>query len=288
MQYCSNTDWSVNGVNQQFFDSIVLGVVQGLTEFLPVSSSGHLVLTRAVLHIRDLPFIYDVFFHFATVLAVCTLFRSDLIGMITGTARVVTIKLFPQRNRKTKILNSNGGAKLCVFIIIGSIPAAVLGLLFADIVKQLFNDPETTAVLLIVTGILLISTVKASTKDRSVTALPACIIGIAQAIALFPGISRSGITITTGLWLGIKPVDAARFSFLVSVPVILGANLLEFSSVSWSLIQEHIWYLISGGIAAYVFGLLAIGLVMNSIKKGNFFGFGIYCILAGFTGLAFI
>ncbi len=278
----------MNGVNEQFFDSIVLGVVQGLTEFLPISSSGHLVLARAVLHIREMPFFYDVFFHFATVLAVCTLFRRDIIDIITGTARVIINKLFPQKNDKSDSSNPNGGAKLCAFIIIGTFPAAVLGMLFADPVKQFFNDPKTATVFLIVTGVLLISTVKASTKDRSVTVFAALLIGIAQSIALLPGISRSGITIAAGLWLGIKPAEAARFSFLLSVPVILGANFLEFSSASWSLLQKHIWYLISGGIAAYVFGLIAIVFVMNTIKKGKFFWFGIYCIIAGLTGLALI
>lgn len=273
-------------MNEHLADSILLGLIQGLTEFLPVSSSGHLVLAKSVLDIRDMPVLYDVFFHLATVLAVCTLYKNELAKIIGDFTRSV-FHVLCHKDRGAGI-GFTGNAKLAVYIIIGTIPAALIGSLYENAIKKLFAAPEYVALFLMVTGIMLISTVWSSKYERRITAGSAILIGCAQSVALIPGVSRSGSTIAAGLWLGIKPEEAVKFSFFLAIPVILGANILEFSAVSISAVKQEILYLLSGGITAYLSGLIAITILMKVIQRGRFFWFGIYCIVAGAFGYAVI
>lgn len=266
-------------MNLNFFESIILGLVQGLTEFLPISSSGHLVLAKAVLNIQEAPLLYDIFFHFATVLAVFTLYRNDIIKIFFAFIRGI---LFAAKGKGwRKNYESDKYLRLAVFIIIGSIPAAFIGLAFENVIKNVFTSEKSVAVFLWITGVILISTVLTISKAKQVSAGSAMLIGIGQAAALLPGISRSGATIATGLWLGIKPEDAVKFSFFLAIPAILGANILEFSAISMTVLKNEIWFLLAGGITAYLSGLAAIIILMKIIQRGRFFWFGIYCLIIG-------
>lgn len=268
-----------NYVNLNFFESIILGLVQGLTEFLPISSSGHLVLAKAVLNIQEAPLLYDIFFHFATVLAVFTLFKNEIIRIIVAFIRGVINAAQGKGWRKN--YESDKYLRLAVFIIIGSIPAAFIGLAFESAIKSVFTSEKSVAVFLWITGVILISTMWAFSKAKQVSAGSALLIGIGQAAALLPGISRSGATIAMGLWRGIKPEDAVKFSFFLAIPAILGANILEFSAMSMTVLKNEIWFLLAGGITAYLSGLAAIIILMKIIQRGRFFWFGIYCLIIG-------
>lgn len=268
-----------NYVNLHFFESIILGLVQGLTEFLPISSSGHLVLAKAALNIQKTPLLYDIFFHFATVLAVLTLYRNEIIKIFFAFIRGI---LFAAQGKGwSKLYKSDKYFRLAVCIILGSIPAAFIGLTFESAIKSVFESPKFVAVFLCITGVILISTLWTIRKAKQVSAGSALLIGVGQAAALLPGISRSGATIATGLWLGIKPEEAVKFSFFLAIPAILGANIQEFSSISMNILKEEIWFLLAGGIVAYLSGLAAIIILMKIIQSGKFFWFGIYCLIIG-------
>ncbi len=277
----------VNGLSDNFIYSLLLGVLQGITEFLPISSSGHLLLAKYLFGIQDMPLLYDVFFHFATVLAVCTLYRKDLTNIAKDLIQFL-LQNIGFRRSETVQSDINSGTRLCILLIIGTLPAAFVGGFYADYFRNIFSNPNAALIYLIITGVVLISTIWVPRGKKILTVLSSLLIGVVQSFALFPGISRSGITISAGLWLGIKPEEAVKYSFLLSVPVILGANILEFSNVSMQVLQNHIWYLIAGGITAYISGLIAIVLVLKVIKMGRFFWFGVYCLLVGTTGLLFI
>ncbi len=277
----------VSGLSDNFIYSLLLGVVQGITEFLPISSSGHLLLAKNLLGIHDMPLLYGVFFHFATVLAVCTLYRKDLIIIAKDLIQFLLQSIGFCRS-ETVQSDLNSGTRLCMLLIIGTLPAVFVGGLYADFFRNVFSNPNAALINFTITGVILISTILMPREKKILTVLSSLLIGVAQSFALFPGISRSGITISAGLWLGIKPEEVVKYSFLLSVPVILGANILEFSNVSMQILQNHIWYLIAGGITSYVSGLVAIVLVLKVIKIGRFFWFGVYCLLVGTTGLLFI
>ena len=262
-----------------FSDSIILGLIQGLTEFFPVSSSGHLVFAKALLGVGDIPLFYDIFFHFATVLAILTYFKRDIFALVHGLVKYIAIVIGGGKNDADESVAKN--ARLAFYLIIGSIPAALAGLTFEDYIKSFFTSPGLVAVFLTITGIILLSTIWLKSNEKPVSRISALSIGLMQAFALFPGISRSGITIVTGLWLGIKPLDAVKFSFFLAVPIILGANILEFSSVPLYTINEEILTLLAGGIASYLSGLFAISIVLKLVGKARFHLFGVYCVLAG-------
>ena len=266
-------------LNADFFDSIILGLIQGFTEFLPVSSSGHLVLAKAALNIRDTPLIYDIFFHFATVLAICTLFRNELARIISAFAGYIfrTIRRKGRRDLNTP----DKDAGLALFIIVGSIPAALVGFILDDSLRDFFTSPKSAAMFLWLTGAILVSTYWSHQKHKHITAGSALLIGFGQAMALLPGVSRSGTTIAAGLWLGIKPEDAVKFSFFLAIPAILGTNILEFSTIPLNLLKNEVWNLLAGGFTAYISGLIAIILLMKTIRRGRFFWFGIYCSVIG-------
>ncbi|MFC1564303.1 undecaprenyl-diphosphate phosphatase [candidate division KSB1 bacterium] len=260
-------------------DSIILGLVQGLTEFLPVSSSGHLVVMKNLLDITEAPLMFDIFFHFATLLSICTVFRSDIKRIILSLINLM--KSLPDSGAKRKESFETNEIKLVYNLIAGTIPAVIAGLLFKDRIEQFFSSTSAVAAAFLITGLVLLTTKIVKVKDEKLTVKRSVIIGIFQAAALFPGISRSGTTITSGMWTGIRPEEAVKFSFFLAIPAILGANILEFSGLSLEFLKQEILLLAVGGIAAYVSGLAAIKIVMKLIQTGRFFIFGIYCILLG-------
>jgi len=262
-----------------FSDSIILGLIQGLTEFLPISSSGHLVFTKALLGVGDLPLFYDILFHFSTVLAIVTFFKRDIFDLIQGLIKYSVNVIGGSKNDLDVNIVKN--AHLAFYLMIATIPAAVTGLALEDYIKSFFASPGSVAVFLIITGLILLSTYWLKSTEKPLSGILALLIGIMQSFALFPGISRSGITIVTGLWLGIKPLEAVKFSFLLAVPIILGATILEFSSIPLNTLNEEYFTLLAGGIASYLSGLFAISIVLKLVRKARFHLFGVYCVLAG-------
>jgi len=270
----------------QFGDRILLGILQGVTEFLPISSSGHLVLAKKLLNDTEISLLNDVFIHFATVLAVITVYRRELWDIIKDLFHDVTGIIEYLQGRTSFRVSSN--SKLVYYVIIGTIPAGVAGLLCEEMITQFFERLAYVGIFLLITGAILISTYWKPKQVKPLSLIKAFLIGCAQMIALFPGISRSGITISTGLWFGVTAREAVKFSFFMAIPVIIGANLLEFSSQTASLSGREILLLGASGIAAYISGIIAIKLLMKIINTGKFFVFGIYCVGVGIGVISFI
>lgn len=235
--------------------AIILGLVQGLTEFLPVSSSGHLVIVQSLLNINGDMLVFDVFVHIGTLVAVFVVFWQDILGIL-----------------KKPFCRFTG------LILVGCIPAAVMGLLLEDVFSSLFNSITAVAVALIVTGILLLISDRFN-GNKTIAQMKysdALVVGLFQGCAITPGLSRSGSTIFGALLCGLRREDAAKFSFIVSIPVILGAALksvLDIASESGPVID--IAYLI-GAVVAAVSGYLAIRVFLRLLSKRNMRYFSYY------------
>lgn len=252
---------------------IILAIVQGLTEFLPVSSSGHLILVPSVAGWTDQGLVFDVAVHFGSLAAVAIFFRQDLAGLIRGGISLLSGKVDSTESR------------MALGIGLGTVPAAIAGLLFAGWIAENLRDPLIVAVTLAGYGVLLALADRLGRKERnfaSVTVRDALLIGLAQALALIPGTSRSGITMTAGLALGLKREDAARFSFLLSAPVILLATGYEFFLVMISN-QSVAWgQLALGALVSAIVAYLSIDIFMRFVSKIGLVPFAIYRLfLAG-------
>ncbi|WGD36066.1 undecaprenyl-diphosphate phosphatase [Olleya sp. YS] len=251
------------------FDSIILGIVQGLTEFLPVSSSGHLELGKAILGDNSIPeesLLFTVVLHFATALSTIVIFRKDILDIIKG--------FFDFKwNEDTKFITK---------IVISMIPAALVGFFFEEQLEQLFGgNILLVGCMLIVTAILLFFADKAKNTNKKVSFSNAFIIGIAQAIAMLPGISRSGATISTSVLLGNDKTKAARFSFLMVVPLIFGKIAKDILGGDLSFESQNITALSAGFIAAFIAGLFACTWMISLVKKSKLSYFAIYCAIVG-------
>ena len=267
-------------------DAVILGLIQGLTEFLPVSSSGHLVLFRYFLNLDpsgDISF--EVFVHFGTMISILVIFRKDIASLCK---EFLNALLYPSKIPNLYV-NSNW-FRLMIFIIIGCIPAGFVGVMFEDSIEELFSDAKLTSMMLIVTGLILFFTrfVRANSNKKLGVFLSLCI-GMAQAVAIIPGISRSGATISAGLYMGLSQEMAARFSFLMALPVIFGAALLKaFQLYHASPSSLQIIVLISATFIAFVSGYIAIKFLLQILKRGKFTYFSYYCFLIGVIGVLFI
>jgi len=257
--------------------AIIAGIIQGITEFLPISSSGHLIIVREFFGIEMESLSFDVAVHIATLIAVIWVMRKEILDII---------KEFFSK----KIWKSTG-----LKIIAATIPAVIFGLILRGDLIDIIRTTQVVAASLIFWGIVLyIADIFARRQKRLIKKLKkigwfrAIIIGVAQAIALIPGTSRSGITMTAGLFAGIDRVRAARFSFLLSIPAILGAGALTtFEAVETGL-DVSIWALIIGCIAALISGIIAIQFLLKFLEKGTYTGFAIYRIIIGILLLIFL
>ncbi|MHB1356756.1 MAG: undecaprenyl-diphosphatase UppP [Anaerolineae bacterium] len=253
------------------FQALLLGLLQGVTEFLPVSSSAHLVLVPWLLG-WDAPSVaFDTLLHLGTALAIIAVFWRDLIKLILAWVGTVIHR---------KITSSDG--RLAWLIFVSAIPAAALGFLFSDLFEHLFGSPRIVAILLIVTALLLwVSEIK-SKRERSLETMTwyeALVIGIAQGLAIAPGISRSGATLAAGLFLGFRRQEATRFAFLMAVPVILGAAGYKLLKTPFSGVQVSA--VLVGMLAAAVAGYLVIRVFMNYVRSHSLRPFAIYCAVFG-------
>ncbi|MHB0885653.1 MAG: undecaprenyl-diphosphate phosphatase [Bacillota bacterium] len=244
----------------------ILGVVQGLTEFLPVSSSAHLVILDNLLGVRQPTMSLAIFLHLGTLLAVVTVYFRRLLGILVG--------MFTGRRE----------GRLGWFIVIGSIPAAVLGLALKDVFARAFASVLVSGVMLLVTGAILFWSgrlARGRRDERSMTAGDALVVGAFQAVAILPGISRSGSTIAGGLWRGIEPKLAADFSFLLSVPAVLGAGLLDIREALKGGEALDLRALILGAGLSFIFGYIAIKWLIAVVRRGRLEAFAYYCWAVG-------
>ena len=237
--------------------ALILGIVQGLTEFLPVSSTAHLILVPQFLHISLPTVAFDVMLHLATACAVLIYFGKDIWQIL----------------RKDR--------KMIGLLIVGSIPTGIIGLLFKDFFESFFHGGAWIGLFLIITGFLLWFAEKWSTEKKGLVEmgwLDAVVIGICQGLAILPGISRSGSTVAAALGRGLNKTFAAKFALLLSVPAILGAGVLKAKEISHIPLQSSV----IGFIAAFFSGLLAIKLFIRLIQTRNIRVFSWYCWLVGF------
>ncbi len=250
-------------------DAIILGVIQGLTEFLPVSSSGHLELGKAILGDESVPeesLLFTVILHFATALSTIVVFRKDILEIIKGLLQF-------KKNEQTLF---------SLKIIISMIPAVLVGLFFEEQLEQLFGgNIMFVGCMLIITAILLWLADKAKDTAKSVSNSNAFVIGIAQAIAMLPGISRSGATISTSVLLGNDKTKAARFSFLMVIPLIFGKIAKDILSGDLTINIDSSVPLLLGFLAAFISGLFACTWMISLVKKSKLSYFALYCIVVG-------
>ncbi len=256
-------------------DAIILGIIQGLTEFLPVSSSGHLELGKAILGDNSVPeesLLFTVVLHFATALSTLVVFRKDVWEIIRG--------LFQFKNNEETLFSLK--------IVLSMVPATLVGLLFEEQLEAFFDgDIRFVGFMLLITAVLLYFADRAKDTHKKVTFGNAFIVGVSQAIAILPGISRSGATISTSVLLGVDKTKAARFSFLMVVPLILGKMGKDILSGELSLESENIFAMGAGFIAAFIAGLAACTWMIQIVKKSKLSYFAIYCLLVGLIAIGY-
>ncbi len=265
-------------------EGVVLGVLQGLTEFLPVSSSGHLVLMQYFLGLNEPQVFIDVMLHLGTLGAVVIVYYESIRKLVGAGISAVANPVFYRR--PVYSVNHSSDLKLIWFILLGSIPAGIIIILFADQLESLFDNPTIVAVMLITTGIILqLPRLRGDVgeRGRSLRFWHAPLIGIAQAFAIVPGISRAGSTISLALLLGLSPRAAARYSFLLSIPAIIGAVVLKFKEVTEITIVPI--SLVFGMLASFVVGYFALRVLLSVVNRGQFSGFSYYCFALGATVL---
>lgn len=256
--------------------AIFLGIVQGSTEFLPVSSSGHLVLFQNLLGLKEPELLLDISLHVGTLLAVCLYFHSDLGKMIKESWSFAGNLL---RGRKSvRQIAETPHASLTLWVIVGTIPTALIGISFRSTLESLFDSVTVVGAMLLCTGaILAVSRFISKNRDGrfNIGLFAALAVGLAQGFAIIPGISRSGATIVCGMACGLNRDVAARFSFLLSIPAIAGALVLQLGSE----VRHEIAFLplLAGLIAATLVGLAALKVLMGMVTRGNLFWFAPYC-----------
>jgi undecaprenyl-diphosphatase len=245
------------------FKYILLGIIQGLTEFLPVSSSGHLVIAQRLLGMSGEGIALSVVLHLGTLVAVIVFFFNDILKLLRDIKSI--------------------GLILLVTLITGTI-----GVLGKDFFEGLFSSPKAVAVSFIITAAILLSTRKFNQAKKDKVGLKdAVILGFTQAVSIIPGISRSGTTISTLLFRRIKKEECFKFSFLVSIPVILGAALLEARKVYFAMEKDAL-SLIAGFIFSLLTGIAALGILKLVIQRAKFYYFGYYCIIIAVLTLLFV
>jgi undecaprenyl-diphosphatase len=257
------------------WEAFILGIVQGLTEFLPVSSSGHLLLSKEILGIENNGgTTFEVLVHAATVLSTVTVFRNDIAKLIAGLFKF-------EYNRETEYI---------LKIAVSMIPVMIVGLFFKSEVEALFGEgPALVGAMLLLTAVLLLFSHFARKGEKPISYSNAFIIGLSQACAVLPGLSRSGTTISTGLLLGNNRNEIARFSFLMVLVPILGEAFLELIGGDFSPAASGIAALplIIGFIGAYISGLLACKLMIKLVSQVKLYWFAIYCAIVGIIAIVY-
>ena len=258
-----------------YLEAIILGIIQGLTEFLPVSSSGHLELAKVMFGDDRLPkesLTFTVVLHFATALSTLFIFRKEVFQIFKG--------LFQ--------FKKNEELEFSLKIILSMIPAVLIGLLFEEQLEMFFNgNILLVGFMLLITGLLLFLADKAKNTNKKVSYLNGLIIGVAQAIAMLPGISRSGATISTSVLLGVDRSKAARFSFLMVVPLIVGKVIKDILDGAIDFKGEQFGIMFVGFLAAFVSGLLACKWMISLVRHSKLYYFSVYCYVIGCIAIGY-
>ena len=254
-------------------DSFILGIIQGLTEFLPVSSSGHLEIGKALLGNKSMPkdsMIFTVVLHFATALSTIVVFRKDIFEIFSDLLK----------------FSWNHNTKFIIKILFSMIPAILIGLIFEVQLERLFSgEIILVGIMLIVTSLLLVLADRAKKTNKNVQYKNSIIIGISQAIAILPGISRSGATISTAVLLGIDKTKAARFSFLMVIPLIFGKIIKDVFSGELIYDSSEFSNIFIGFLSAFISGVFACTWMIKLVKNSQLKYFAIYCALAGLLAI---
>ena len=245
----------------QIIDVIVLGILQGLTEFLPVSSSGHLVLGQYLLNVKSPGNTLEILFHLGTLGSVVFVFSPDILNII------ITIK-----KKSTQ--------KLLKYIIVATIPAVIVGITLRNKIEILFESVSSVGFALLFTGLVLILSSVFKNKNSEHSLFTSVVIGFGQALAIIPGISRSGMTITLSLFFGFSAKESAKFSFLLSIPVIAGAGILGIQDIQTNeTFSADI--IIAALFSSFFVGIISLRILIKLLELGKFYIFGIYCICLG-------
>lgn len=265
--------------------SIFMGFVQGVAEFLPISSSGHLTLLQHFFGVEEVDNFFNILLHFATLVAVCVVYWKDILEMIVEFFKGISSLFVGHGNRESRPPEAR---RLVMMVIVGTLPLFVV-LPLEGVVEGLGNYPAAVSVMLILTGFILFFSDRMGggrKTARNATVLDALLVGIAQGVATIPGISRSGSTISAGMLLGFDRKFAVRYSFLLSLPAVLGATLLKVvkaagEGIDTSLLPNYV----AGMVVAGVVGYFSIKLVNMLASKGKFGRFAIYCWIVGVVSL---
>ena len=249
----------------QILDVIILGVLQGLTEFLPVSSSGHLVLGQYLLNVKSPGNTLEILFHLGTLCSVIFVFYPDIINI-----------LFTIKKKSTQ--------KLIMYIFVATIPAVIIGFTLRNKIEVLFESVNSVGFALLFTGLVLILSTIFKNQNSKYSLFSSIVIGLGQALAIIPGISRSGMTITISLLFGFSPRESAKFSFLLSIPVIAGAGVLGLQDIQSSdTFSADI--IIAAMLSSCFVGIIALKILLKLLELGKFYTFGIYCICLGLVSI---
>lgn len=252
------------------FQAILLGIIQGLTEWLPVSSSAHLVFAKHYFGVEQNIF-YDVMLHFATLVVVVFVFKEDIYKIL--------ISIFRKEMKEER--------RMLLLLIIGTIFTAIIGFVFKNYFESLFENVILVATFLLITGVLLfIAEFEKFERKKDIEKEHAGIIGIIQGIAIAPGVSRSGSTISIALILGIKREFAIKFSFLLSIPIIIGATIVKLKDVSFDISNMNLANLIVGMVVSAIVGYFSIKLLINFVKEKKLRWFSYYCFILGLVVIA--
>lgn len=254
------------------FQSLILGIVQGITEFLPISSSGHLVLMQKFFNIKEPPIFFDTLIHFATLLAVIFYLRKEIISILDNIKKKDT-------------------QRFLFMIILATTPAVIVGFLLKDKMSEIFNSLNFLSITFFVTAIILAATKFFENGQKylkNITWFDSLFIGVFQALAILPGISRSGSTISSGLFRYLKREDAFKFSFLLAIPVILGAMVLQMFDIKQCGLCSDFLANFVGFIAALIFGFLSLKILEKVAAKGKLHYFAFYCLALSLIILIFI
>jgi undecaprenyl-diphosphatase len=264
------------------FQALILGIVQGMTEFLPISSSGHLVLLPAALGWASPPLVFDTTVHLATLIAVVAVFWHELCMLIVA---------WWQGIKKGQPFHTTE-SRLAWWVIIGTVPGILAGLFLEKTFESLFASPHAVGVFLLLTALLLAMAEVLGRRKRdlqAITWLDGLLIGIGQAAAIAPGLSRSGTTISVGMFRGLTREAAARFSFILSVPIIAGAGLAQLAKlVTHGSLSAEAPLLLVGFVAAALSGYVAIRLFLAYLRKRPLYPFTLYCVVVGILAITLL
>ncbi len=261
-------------------EAIVLGILQGITEFLPVSSSGHLVLMQYFMGIKESQVFFDVMLHFGTLGAVIIVYYQFIGSLIRTGFSTLFQADFYRHPRRT--ISNTSDLRMLWYLLLGSIPTGLIAVLFKNSFEAIFGKPMVVAAMLIVTGLILQLSRLGHRQLQAETPLQARhspLIGIAQGLAIIPGISRSGSTISISLLLGLSPQTAAQYSFLLSIPAILGAVILKLKDVGEITIAPTV--IVAGTLTSFIVGYIALRFLLAILNRGKFSIFSYYCFALG-------